>query len=484
MNHKPTAKTPTPKGTTSGEFSSSSPSHSPHQPSTYKVSFISLGCAKNLVDTQLMAGSLLKNGLSLSPTPDQADVLVVNTCAFIEDAREEACEAIEEACNIKKSGQCRAVIVTGCFAQRYKHDTLDRFPNVDAVLGLDNIDQLAETVREVMAGHNKILRVDPAAKKLFNPDVPGIVFTGGPFAYLKIAEGCNHACAFCTIPSIRGRYRSRPIKDLVAEAEQLLENGRKELNLIAQDTSSYGKDLNGNLDICGLLKALSEIGGEFWIRILYSYPPRIDRKLLECISSLPRVVPYIDVPVQHSHPDILKKMKRGNTVRQVENMAGFIRKNLPGATVRTTCLVGFPGEEERHFEHLAKYVETQEFDHLGVFAYSPEEGTPAEQMPERPPKAVAEERRDIIMNIQKEVVNKINSNLIGSPASALLESQTEEAGSWIGRTQRFAPEVDGIALINDVPEDASPGDIIPVAYTDQAGYDMIATAHPSSPHNQ
>ncbi len=451
-----------------------------HKPTTdtYNVSFISLGCAKNLVDTQLMAGSLLKNGISLSPTPEQADALVVNTCAFIEDARKEASEAIEEACNMKTSGQCRAVIVAGCMAQRYRHELLDRFPDVDAVLGLDNIDQLAEVLRQIMAGETKVLRVDSAAKRLFNPDIPGIVFTGGPFAYLKIAEGCNHSCAFCTIPSIRGRFRSRPIKDLVAEAEQLLENGRKELNLIAQDTTSYGKDLPGNVDICDLLEAISGIAGEFWIRMLYSYPSRISDKLLDCIDSLPQALPYIDVPIQHSHPDILKKMKRGNTVSHVENIAGHIREVLPGATVRTTCLVGFPGEQKHHFEHLAEYVEKQQFDHLGVFTYSPEEGTPAEQMAERPSEDVAEERRDIIMNIQKEVVNRINSNLIGKSESALLEAETEESGSWIGRTKRFAPEVDGIALINEVPEDATSGDIIPVTYTDQAGYDMITTAHP------
>ncbi len=473
MTHKPTFKTP-------GGISSraSSPSPPSPQPSGYKVSFISLGCAKNLVDTQLMAGSLLKNGISLSPTPEQADALVINTCAFIEDARQEAYEAIEEACRIKNCGQCRAVIVSGCLAQRYKQEVLDRFPDVDAVLGLDNLDQLAEVVNHIMTGQTKVLQVTRTAKRLFNPDVPGIVFTGGPFAYLKIAEGCNHSCAFCTIPSIRGKYRSRPVKDLVREAEQLLENGRRELNLIAQDTTSYGKDLSGHVDTCDLLKALSKIGDDFWLRMLYSYPSRINRKLLDCIGSVPQALPYIDVPVQHSHPDILKKMKRGNTVKHIENIAGRIREVLPGATVRTTCLVGFPGEQKHHFEHLAEYVENQQFDHLGVFTYSPEEGTPAEQMADRPPKEVAEERRDIIMNIQKEVVNKINSNLIGRPASALLESQTEEAASWIGRTQRFAPEVDGIALINDVPENASPGDIIPVTYTDQAGYDMISTAHP------
>jgi ribosomal protein S12 methylthiotransferase len=306
--------------------------------------------------------------------------------------------------------------------------------------------------------------------------VPALRFTGGPFAYLKIAEGCNHRCSFCAIPGIRGRYRSRPAASIVHEAEQLLQHGVRELNLISQDTTAYGLDLRNGSSLAGLLRDLDGIGGKFWIRLLYGYPSGVSGELLEAMSAT-KVCHYLDVPIQHSHPRILKAMRRAGTVRPVHRMADRVRRALPDVALRTTCLVGFPGETEEHFEHLLDFVGRTRFDHLGAFVFSPEEHTRAFDLPDRRDREIAEERRGRLLSLQREIVKAKAAALLGRETEILLERKVPGAPvTWAGRSRRSAPEVDGVVLVTRVPRDAAPGDFIRVRYTARAGYDMRAVA--------
>ena len=442
------------------------------------VGFVSLGCAKNLVDSQVMAGVLMKEGIALARSPEEADVVIVNTCSFIEDARREAAETIREVCGLKKNGQCRAILVAGCLPQRYGRDLKKRFPDVDAFIGVDQLERIGEIIRLVLDRETKrdIVEISETPSRLFEPKLPGIVFTGGPFAYLKIAEGCNHHCSFCTIPGIRGRYRSRKISDIVNEAEQLLANGIRELDLISQDVTGYGRDLNDGTSLVRLIHELGRLGGRFWIRLLYGYPTGIPDELLNSMASIPQVCHYIDIPIQHSHPEILQAMKRGGTIEAVGNMALRIRAVMPDVALRTTCLVGFPGEKEKHFEHLLEFVRQVEFDHLGAFAYSPEDGTLATSIPGHVNPAVAEERRDCLLTAQRDIVDRKSAALIGTETEVLLEKPgSRRHDPWQGRSGRLAPEVDGMILVSDSPHGAKVGDFVKVRYTRQAEYDMRAT---------
>ena len=439
------------------------------------VGFISLGCAKNLVDSQVMAGSLVSAGIALARSPEEADVIVVNTCSFIEDAREESVDAVLSACSLKKTGPCRAVIVTGCLPQRYDTELSKSLPEVDAFIGLDELEEIPDIVARVGRGESGIRRVSAASSGLFEPKIPALVFTGGPFAYLKIAEGCSHGCTFCAIPGIRGGYRSRTIPAIVGEAEQLLQNGMKELNLISQDITAYGRDLGDGTDLPALLRALGGIGGKYWIRLLYGHPAGVGEDLLAAMSEVSQACHYLDIPIQHSHPDVLRAMGRGGPARQVEELAARARAALPRVTLRTTCLVGFPGETEEHFLHLLDFVRKTEFDHLGAFVYSPEEGTPALDMPDRPDSDVAEERRGRLMLAQKEIVDRKCRELIGWEAEILLERQRAgHDNAFIGRSERQAPEVDSVTFVENVPADRGPGDFVRAKYTEQIDYDMKA----------
>jgi len=443
---------------------------------TVSVGFISLGCAKNLVDSQTMAGVLLSENLRLARCPEEADVVIVNTCAFIEEARAESMEMIESACQLKQSGPCRAVMVAGCLPQRYKEELMTRLPEVDAFIGLDDLENVAAVIKKLADGRSGIFNVSPKSTKTFEPRVPGIVFTGGPFAYVKIAEGCNHRCAFCAIPGIRGAYRSRTVLQIVKEAEKLLANGVKELNLISQDVTSYGRDLKYETDLAKLLEALGRLGGKFWIRLLYGHPAMVSDRLLQVMAETPQVCHYLDLPVQHSHPDILRAMWRGDTIMHVEKMAGRIRQIMPDVALRTTCLVGFPGETEEHFEHLLDFVQRMEFDHLGVFAYSPEENTASASMPDRPDQEIAEARRNDLLVAQMDIVDRKAAQMAWQKTEVLLEKQAPGSSMWTGRARRDAPEVDGVVLVEQVPAEKKAGDFITVQYTEQAEYDMKATA--------
>lgn len=448
---------------------------------TCSVGLVSLGCAKNLVDLQIMAGELLHDGIVLAPSPEEADIILVNTCAFIEDAREEAASEILWACERKTAGLCRAVLVTGCLPQRYRSRMLRAFPGVDAVLGVDDLDRVAAVVRELAAGRHGIEAVsDAPPQRLFAPRRADLVLTGGPFAYLKVAEGCNHACAFCAIPGIRGRQRSRPLDELVREAETLLASGIRELNLIAQDVTSYGRETRDGPELVDLLRALDRLGGDFWIRLLYGYPVGVTEPLLEWMAGSPHACRYLDLPLQHSHPDLLRAMRRADTVGLVEGLAGRLRAAVPGVTLRTTFLVGFPGETEDHFRHLLQYAARERFDHVGVFAYSPEEGTAAAALEGEPDDIVAERRRDLLMRQQAEAVRERLTRLQGAEETVLLEhphldEEDQATPWWAARSQAQAPEeLDGVTLVGQVPADAVPGAFVRVRNTGCADYDLQA----------
>lgn len=438
------------------------------------VGFMSLGCAKNLVDSQVMAGVLLSERITLARSADEADVIVVNTCSFIEDARDESVASIRDAVQLKDRGSCKAVVVTGCLPQRYGAKIKELCPGVDAIIGLDQLETIADVVRSVSRGQSDIFHVSPTAQRLYDAPYPQLVLTGAPFAYLKISEGCDHTCAFCAIPNIRGRHRSRTIDSIVEEATAILEAGIRELDIISQDTTYYGRDLEKGTNLTTLLKALSGIGGDFWLRIHYAYPSEVNDELLETMASLPQVCHYLDVPVQHSHPDILRSMRRIPTIANVGRMGEWTRRYMPDITLRTTCLVGFPGETDEHFEHLLNYVRETAFDHIGVFTYSIEEGTPAEGMQNVPSREVAEERRDALMEQQLYIVEEKTAKLVGQNAKVLLERPGKGPGQWTGRSQRYAPDVDGLVHVSGAPKSAKAGTFVNVRYTAPAEYDMEA----------
>ncbi len=449
---------------------------------TVSVGLVSLGCAKNLVDLQVMAGELLHAGIRLAASPEEAEIILVNTCAFVEDAREEAAAEILWACERKQAGKCKAVLVTGCLPQRYRGRMLRAFPAVDAVLGVDDLDRVADVIRDLAQGVRGIEAVSEATpRRVFTPRRPDLVLTGGPFAYLKLGEGCRHACAFCAIPAIRGGVRSRPVEDLVREARTLLAAGFREINLISQDITSYGSDLPDRPALLDLLRALDGLKGSFWIRLLYGYPTGIDSELLDWFSSSPHACRYLDIPVQHSHPHILRAMHRAETTSAVTDLAVRLRAAAPGLTLRTTFLVGFPGETEEHFQHLADYAEAQQFEHVGVFVYSPEEGTAAWDMGHEPDDVVGERRRDALMRAQAQRVSKRLRSLRGTTDVVLLEQPMADArgrptGRWSARSQAQAPEeLDGVTVVGGVPsEQDQTGRFARVRYTGFKAYDLKA----------
>ncbi len=443
------------------------------------VGFISLGCAKNVADAQVMAGLLLDAGLALAPRPEAADVLIVNTCAFIEAARAEAAAAILQACAHKAAGGCRGVVVTGCLPQRYGARLLSAFPGVDAVAGIDELDRVPAIVRAVAAGDRGRVAVSGVPSRLFGPTRPALSFSGGPFSWLKIAEGCDHVCAFCAIPAIRGRFRSRPVDAIVAEARALLRAGSRELNLVAQDTTAFGRDRRANDELIVLLRALDGLEGHFWIRILYGYPSLVSDALLDTVTASRHICRYFDVPLQHSHPELLRAMRRADTVKAVADLPRRIRRAIPDAVLRTTFLVGFPGERDAHFAHLLDYVAEARFDHVGVFAYSPEEGTAAAGLPGMPSPEVADERQRRLLRAQRRIVAENRRGLVGSEAEALLLRPAPPVGgrpAWEARLARQAPEVDGVTRVTGAPAVAVPGDWLRVVVAGGRGYDLRAEA--------
>lgn len=435
------------------------------------IGLVSLGCAKNAVDLQVAAGHLVKAGCVLSPDPDRCDVMVVNTCAFIESAREEAAAEIMRACELKAAGRCRAVVVSGCFVQRYGERLAELFPDVDAFLGIDALDRIPETLAAALSrtgGKPHFDLPSAAPRRLFNPPVPALRFTGPAFAYLKIAEGCAHRCSYCAIPGIRGKYRSRAKKDILSEARALLKTGVKELNVIAQDPMLWGVDLGGGERLVDLLRALDRLRGDFWIRVLYSYPSEIDDAYLDWLRTSRHAVKYIDVPLQHTDPAVLKAMARGGAVKATLAAAERLRAAVPGVTLRTTVMTGFPGETDEAFERLLADVKRMEFDHLGAFAFSPEEGTPAEKMEGRPSAAIAKRRMARVMSAQKRIWDRKAKSLVGCTMRALATAP------GVARLESQAPEVDGVVLLEKQRGRAFPavGEFFDVTLSAADGYDF------------
>jgi len=446
------------------------------------IGFVSLGCAKNLVDSEVMATRLLSAGWQLARAPEQADIVIVNTCAFIQDAKQESLEAIFEACEWKTKGPCRAVLVAGCLSQRYRNELPAAMPEADAWVGLDEVKQIERVVRRLENGERGFSEISRSARAIIEPPPQRILFTNAPFAYLKIAEGCHHHCRFCAIPGIRGRYRSRSIKRIVTEAESLLAGGIRELNLISQDTTAYGRDLGSKTDLPNLLRALGAIGGRFWIRLLYGHPAHVTDDLLEAMGTVSQVCHYLDIPIQHSHPELLRAMGRPSLPGGVRRLLRRIRNAMPDIALRTTCLVGFPGETRYHFDHLMGVIGEAQFDHMGVFAYSREEGTPAVRLPSPVAPYIAKRRRDRLMRRQQRVVFQKARDRVGSTAEILIEKRdvckqntlTCRGGAWIGRSGAEAPEVDGLVFVKTRDSSVRPGLFMTARYVAAAGYDMKA----------
>lgn len=432
--------------------------------------FISLGCDKNLVDSEVMLGLLAKEGYQMVDDEQEADVIVINTCCFIHDAKEESIQTILEMAQYKEEGRLKALIVTGCLAQRYQQEILDEIPEVDAVLGTTAYTEIARAIEEALEGKGKVTTEDLNALPLTDPH--RIVTTGGHYAYLKIAEGCGKHCTYCIIPKLRGDYRSVPMERLIAEAKDLAEQGVRELILVAQETTLYGKDLYGEKSLYRLLKELCRIDGIRWIRILYCYPEEIDDPLIQVIKEEKKICHYLDLPIQHASDEVLKRMGRRTSKEQLKAVIGKLREEIPDICLRTTLITGFPGETKEQHEELMEFVDEMEFDRLGVFTYSPEEDTPAAEMPDQIPEEIKEERQAELMELQQDIAFDAAENMIGKEVLVMVEGKVADENAYVGRTYKDAPGVDGLIFIN-TEEELMSGDFAKVKVTGALEYDLI-----------
>lgn len=435
-----------------------------------KILFISLGCDKNLADSEEMLGLLTAGGHEITDDETQADAIVINTCCFIKDAKEESVETILEMAEYKKTGSCHALIVTGCMAQRYQKEIIEEVPEVDAVLGTTSYGDIVKALEEAVAGNHfeEFRDID------YLPDTGSkrVLTTGGHFGYLKIAEGCDKHCTYCIIPKLRGKFRSVPMERLIAQAEDMAEQGVKELILVAQETTVYGKDLYGKKSLHILLKKLCEIRGIRWIRILYCYPEEIYDELIETIRDEKKICHYLDIPIQHASDRILKRMGRRTSKQELIDIVGKLRKEIPDIVLRTTLITGFPGETEEDHEELKEFVDEMEFDRLGVFTYSPEENTPATEMADQVPEEVKEERRDELMELQQEISYDRGQDRIGQELLVMIEGKVADESAYIGRTYGDAPKVDGYIFVQ-TGELLMTGDFAKVRVTGALEYDLI-----------
>jgi ribosomal protein S12 methylthiotransferase len=443
-----------------------------------KVGFVSLGCPKNLVDSEVMMGQLKAAGYEITNNADEADTVVVNTCGFIESAKQESVEAILEATNAKANGKAQRVIVAGCLVERYRDDLIKELPEVDAFIGTNEIGRILEAADEkVNFKELPLLQIgNKTATYLYDFDTPRYRATDSYTAFIKIAEGCDRPCAFCSIPSMRGSFRSRRFGSILKEAEDLAKQGVKEVVLIAQDSSRFGEDL-GEVDaLAKLIRALGEIKDLEWIRVMYAYPTHISDEFLNAIAETEKAVKYLDMPLQHGSRNVLKLMKRGGTRESLEKLIRRVREKVPGITIRTTFITGFPGETEEDFEELMAFVRNCEFDNVGVFTYSDEEGTPAFDLPNKVDAKTAKQRRARLMKEQAKISKRKNKEKIGKTYKVLFEGYSQESDLLFqGRLEGQAQEIDGYILINDMPENLDPkiGEFYNVRINEAHEYDLI-----------
>lgn len=437
-----------------------------------KIGMVSLGCPKNTVDSELVLGSLASKGYNITADAGGAEVIVVNTCGFIDSAKEESIDTILEMAEYKRKGSCQKLIVMGCLSQRYKDELLKEIPEVDYMVGAGDFKSVVKII-ESDNGIEKALVREPVFD--YNEDTPRMLSTPRYTAYVKIAEGCSNRCSFCIIPKIRGPFKSRPADSIVREVEIFSGQGVKEVNLISQDTTMYGVDLGIKNGLAGLLKRLVRIDGIKWIRLLYCYPAFLKDELINVIRDEEKICKYIDLPLQHSDDKILSKMMRQEREGEIRDLVNKIRKAIPDVAIRTAFIVGFPGEADTHFGHLVNFIKEMRFEHLGIFTYSPEEGTTAAEMPDQIPDEVKIERRDTIMKLQQKISSENNKRLVGMIRDVLVEDSVSDNEFLIkGRMQTQAPDIDGIVYIEE--GDARVGDILPVKITRTMEYDFIGRA--------
>ncbi len=434
------------------------------------VLLISLGCDKNRVDSERMLGLLIRDGYNLVQDEADADIIVVNTCCFIDSAKEESIGAILEMAEQRREGRCRKLIVAGCMAERYKEEIFSEIPEVDVIVGTGSYDQILEAVSKEKAGCRPSY-MTPLSKGI-SEEPPRILTTGGFFAYLKIAEGCDRHCTYCVIPSLRGPYRSFPEDNLLKEAASLAESGVRELILVAQDTARYGEDLYGEKRLHVLLNKLSQIESLKWIRVLYVYPEEIYPELIEVIKENPKVCHYLDIPIQHSEDAVLRRMGRRTTRKNLIRIVNHLREEIPDIVLRTTLITGFPGETEEEHKQLLLFIQNMRFERLGVFTYSREEGTPAARMADQIPEEEKTRRMDELLSAQQQISLEKGKQRIGERMQVFIEGFIPEEGVWVGRTYADAPDVDGLFFAESMQELHS-GDFIPAVVTDAGEYDLI-----------
>lgn len=434
-----------------------------------KILFVSLGCDKNLVDSEVMLGLLRERGHEITNDERQAEVIVVNTCSFIHDAREESIETILEMADMKKTGVCRLLIVAGCLAEKYREEILDELPEVDGVIGTTAYDKVCDVIDRSLQGER--VRAFESIDRLPLIKTKRVMTTGGYSSYLKIGEGCDKHCTYCIIPKLRGNYRSVPMEYVLEDARMLAASGVTELNIVAQETTTWGKDIYGEKRLHELLEALCRIDGIQWIRLLYCYPEEITDELIEVIRREPKICHYLDIPIQHSSDRILKRMGRRTSRKELEEVIEKLRREIPDIALRTTLISGFPGETEEDQEDLKSFIQTIKFDRLGVFTYSPEDGTPAAAMEDQIPEETKAERRGELMALQQKISEEKTGNMVGRVLKVLVEGRIPEEDVYVGRTYRDAPDVDGYVFLN-AEEEIISGDFVTAKITGADAYDL------------